>query len=257
MFLDGPAHGARPVGGVVAVIPQQVARGLVQLEVEVALGQPLLDLGQFEIENLGEFLLAQGAEHDDVVEAVEEFRPENFLGFLGEVFLHPLVVLFVVGGGEAHGGTLLEPLGADVGGKQDDRVAEVHLPAEAVGQFALLENLEEHVHDVGMGLLDLVKQHDGVGVAAHLLGQLAAFLVADVARRRADEPRDVELLHVLGHVELHKRFAVAEHVHGETLGQECFADAGRAEHHESADRACGILEVGAAAAQRLAEGLDG
>ena len=93
-----------------------------------------------------------------------------------------LVVLVVVGCGEAHGSSLFESRGSDIGGEQDDSIAEVHVPAEAVGQFALLENLEEHVHDVGMGLLDFVKQYDGVGVAAHLFGQLAALLVADVAR---------------------------------------------------------------------------
>ena len=131
------------------------------------MSQSLLDLLKLEFKNLCEFFLAKRAEHDDVVETVEEFRPKNFLGLLGEIFLHPLVVLLVVGGGEAHGGSLLESLSADIGGEQDDRVAEVHVPAEAVGQFALLENLEKHVQDVGMGLLDLVKQYDGVGGAAN------------------------------------------------------------------------------------------
>ena len=46
-------------------------------------------------------------------------------------------------------------------------------------------------------LLDLVEQHDRVRPAAHGLGELAALLVADVARRRADQPRDGVLLHVL------------------------------------------------------------
>jgi hypothetical protein len=39
-------------------------------------------------------------------------------------------------------------------------------------------------------LLDLVEQHHRVGPAPHRLGQLAALVVADVARRRADQPRD-------------------------------------------------------------------
>ncbi len=60
----------------------------------------------------------------------------------------------------------------------------------------------KRVVDVGMGFFDLVQEDDGVGAAADLLGELAAFLVADVAGRSADQPRDVVLLHVLGHVDL-------------------------------------------------------
>ena len=53
VFLDGPAHGARSVGGVVALFAQQVPGGLVQIEVEVALGQSFLNLFKFEFEDLG------------------------------------------------------------------------------------------------------------------------------------------------------------------------------------------------------------
>jgi DNA invertase Pin-like site-specific DNA recombinase len=66
---------------------------------------------------------------------------------------------------------------------------------------ALLQDLEEHVEDVGVGLLDLVEQHDASRAAAHRLGELAALLVAHVARGRADQAADVVLLHVLAHVE--------------------------------------------------------
>ena len=39
----------------------------------------------------------------------------------------------------------------------------------------------------GMRLLDFVEQHHAVRPAADLLGELAAFFVTDVARRRADQ----------------------------------------------------------------------
>jgi hypothetical protein len=78
-----------------------------------------------------------------------------------------------------------------------------------------------------MGLLDLVEEHDGIRLAAHGLGELAALLVADVARRRADEAGDGELLHVFGHVDLDDRVLVAEHLRGELLGELGLADAGR------------------------------
>ena len=85
----------------------------------------------------------------------------------------------------------------------------------------------------GMRLLDFVEEHDRIGLAPDLLGELAAFLVADIARRRADQARDVELLHVLAHVELDERLGVAEHLFGQRLGQQRLAHAGRPEQRET------------------------
>ena len=49
---------------------------------------------------------------------------------------------------------------AEVAGHDDQRVAEVDLVAERVGEDAVLEDLQQDVGDVGMRLLDLVEQHD-------------------------------------------------------------------------------------------------
>ena len=127
------------------------------------------------------------------------------------------------------------------------------LPAEAVGQAAFFHDLQQHVEDVGVGLLDFVEQHDGVGPAADLLGQLAAFLVADVARRGADQPADVVLLHVLAHVDLDQGVLVAEHELGQGLGQQRLADAGRAGEDEAAGRPLRVLQAAAAAADGLGD----
>jgi hypothetical protein len=59
----------------------------------------------------------------------------------------------------------------------------------AVGEAAVVEDLEEDVEDLGVRLLDLVEEDDGVRAPADCLGQLAALLVADVAGRGADEAR--------------------------------------------------------------------
>ena len=83
------------------------------------------------------------------------------------------------------------------------------------------------------------KQHHGVGLAADLLGQLPALFVAHVAGRRAEEPRDGELLHVLGHVDADQGVLVAEEVLGQRPGQLGLADAGGAEEDERADRPLG------------------
>ena len=147
-------------------------------------------------------------------------------------------------------------LRADVRGHDHDRVAEVDRPALAVGQPSVVEQLQEDVEDVGVGLLDLVEQDHAVRPAPHRLGQLPALVVADVAGRRADEARDGVLLHVLRHVEPHDRALVVEHELGERLRELGLADAGRAEEDERADRAVRILQAGARAPQRVRDGVD-
>ena len=107
-----------------------------------------------------------------------------------------------------------------------------------------------------MRLLDLVEQDDLVRPPADRLGQLAALVVADVAGRRADQPRHGELLHVLAHVDADHRVLVVEQELGERPGQLGLADAGRAEEQERADRAARVLEPGARAADRVGHGLD-
>src|SRR3546814_13901331 len=56
--------------------------------------------------------------------------------------------------------------------------------------------------DVGVRLLDLVEEHDAVGLAPDGLGQHAALAVADIAGRRTLQGRDgmrfLELAHVDG-----------------------------------------------------------
>jgi hypothetical protein len=71
----------------------------------------------------------------------------------------------------------------------------------AVGEPAVVEDLQQDVEHVGVRLLDLVEEHHRVGLAPHRLGQLAALLVADVAGGRADQTRHRVLLHVLRHVD--------------------------------------------------------
>ena len=87
--------------------------------------------------------------------------------------------------------------------------------------------------------------------AAHRLGEIAAFLVTDVARRRADQPRDRVLLHELGHVDAHHRLFGVEQELGERLAQLGLADAGGTQEQERAVRPVRIGQPGARAADRI------
>ena len=95
------------------------------------------------------------------------------------------------------------------------------------------------------------KSTTAVGPAAHRLGELPALVVADVARRRADEPGDGVLLHVLGHVDADHRVLVVEEELGQRLGRLGLPHAGGAEEDEGADGPVGILQAGAGAAHRV------
>ncbi len=99
---------------------------------------------------------------------------------------------------------------ADVRGHDEDHVLEIDRVPQAVGQLAVLENLEQDVEDIGVRLLDFVEQDNRIRRTLDALGQLAALLVAHVARRRADELGDGVLLHVLRHIEADERLVGAE-----------------------------------------------
>ena len=163
---------------------------------------------------------------------------------------HPLVAAL-----GRHG--IQDAVAADVGGHDDDGVLEVDGAALAVGQAAVVEDLQQDVEDVGVGLFDFVEKDDAVGPAADGFGELAAFLEADVAGRRADQAGDGVLLLVLGHVDADHGVLVVEEKLGERARQFGFADAGGAQEDEAADGPVGVLEAGAGALHGIGDGLHG
>ncbi len=146
-------------------------------------------------------------EHDDVIDTVEELGRECFVECLADDGLLGCRLGLGVAGGEAYAGAeILELAGTDVGGHDDYGVLEVDAASHAVGEAAFVKHLKEEVEHIGVGLFDFVEENHGVGTAAHLLGELAAFVITDISRRRADEARHSEFLHVFAHVDAYERF---------------------------------------------------
>ena len=106
-------------------------------------------------------------------------------------------------------------------------------------------------------LLDFIEEDNGIRLATHFLGQLTAFLVADISRRRSDETRRGMLLHVLGHVDPHDRILISEHGLGKSSCQLGFTYPGRTQEDEGAHWALRILQSCACPANRTADGFDG
>ena len=100
---------------------------------------------------------------DDRVEPVAEFRREQPRDRLHVVAL--ALVAREAEGGARHVG------GAGIGGHDQDHVAEVDLLAVMVGQLAVIHDLQEHVEQVGMRLLDFVEQQHAMRMLVDAVGE--------------------------------------------------------------------------------------
>ena len=167
-------------------------------------------------------LQLQGVEDDHVVDAVEKLWAE----VLPERLHHRLA-----GPGFVRS-QLLDQVRSDVAGHHDDGVLEVDGAALAVRQAAVFEDLQQHVEDIGVGFLDLVEEDHGIRPAPDRFRKLAAFLVTDISRRRTDQARSGELLHVFRHVEADHGLLVVEEKLGQGSGQLGFANARWAQEYE-------------------------
>ena len=208
VLLDHPRHRAGAHQLVVAVGDQPAARLLRQLDGDVAVGELGLELQHELLDHLGDDLRRQVGEGDDGVEPVAELRREQPVDRLH-------VVAFALLPREAVG-RLRHVGGARVRGHDQDHVAEVDLLAVVVGQLAVIHDLQQHVEQVRMRLLDLVEQQHAMRMLVDAVGEQAALVEADIAGRRADQPRHGVALHVLRHVE-------ADQVHAEADGASCLA----------------------------------
>ena len=64
-----------------------------------------------------------------------------------------------------------------------------------------------------------------IGPTTYGFGEHTALLISDIARRRADEPRDAMLFHKLGHIDADHRIVIVEQERSERLRQFSLADA--------------------------------
>ena len=105
-----------------------------------------------------------------------------------------------------------------------------------------------------MGLFHLVEQHDLIGTPPHRFGQHTALVIADIARRGADQPGDRMLLHEFAHVDADHRVLVVEQVLGDGFGQFGLAHAGRPEEQERPERTVFIVQPGTRPAHGIGHG---
>ena len=195
-----------------------------------------VDPGELEVHDPLEVLLGERLEDDDVVHPVQELGAEVPLHLPQHRLLHLLGPSLPEG--------LEDVLASDVRGHDDDRVPEVDRASLAVRQATVVEDLEEHVEHLRVGLLDLVEEDDRVGPAPHGLGELPPFLEAHVPRRRPDQAGYGVLLHVLRHVDADHGPLVVEEELGQGPGRLGLSHTGRPEEDERAHGTIRILKPG-------------
>ena len=205
---------------------QVIHQGIIKGEVDSLLLQGFSKLTQHDSGNALEVLLSEPVEVDNLVHPVDKLRAQEALeGLHGTV-----LVLFVQGVTEANSPLL--PVAASVGGHDDNGVLKVHSAAVGIGDPAVVQNLQQHVEHVGMGLFDLVEENHRIGFAADFLGELARLVIAHIAGRRTDEPRHRVFLHKLGHIQPDQRIRRVEQFLGQLLDQLGLAHAGGAHEDE-------------------------
>src|SRR5256885_4328223 len=173
-------------------------------------------------------LFAERVEDHDLIDAVDKLRSKCRLQSFQCFFPRALRIAMR---------QLKNSSGAYVAGHHQYGIAEIHSAPFSIGQAAVFENLQQNVENVRIGFLDLIEEDHRVWMPAYLLGQLTTLLIAYIARRRADEPRDTVLFHVFRHVNADHELFVVEKKLRESAGQLGFSDARRPKKNERANGA--------------------
>ena len=260
--MDSPAQGTGAILRIEAILGQSGDGIVIRQQGDVLLGHALTGDLQHALGDVADILLRQLTEHDGLVDTVQELGLKGPAQLLHHGLLDAVEAgLFIGLGLPAVKAQRLvgrgDVPGAHVAGHDDDGILEVHTAALRVGDDAVLQDLQQDVPHILVGLLDLIEQHHGIGLAAHLFGELAALLVTHIAGRRANQTGHGVLLHVLGHVDTDHVVLVAEHGLSQGLAQLSLAHARGAQEQERADGPLGILQPHTAAANGLGHGGDG
>ena len=160
---------------------------------------------------------------DDFIDTVEELRTEERLQCPHRSFF----VLLVYTAAKPYGATLSGTAG--IGSHDNDGVFKVYLPAVGIGHLSIVQNLEQNIEHIGVGLLNLVKENNAVGLSADFFCQLTRLIIANIARRRSHQPGNRVLFHVFGHVQADQGIWRVKQIVGQLLYQLGLAYAGGAD----------------------------
>mmetsp|Transcript_77232 Transcript_77232/g.221222 ORF Transcript_77232/g.221222 Transcript_77232/m.221222 type:complete len:486 (+) Transcript_77232:114-1571(+) len=260
---DGPAQGPGAVGGVEAVSEHTLLEGIRQPKSEAPNPQAALDLPELHLCDRPHVAPVQGAEDDDLVNAVQELRPEQSLQLLHHKFANfamKRTILFLIlprGRPEAKPGspedTLLNLSATNVGRHDDHRIGKGYGLTTSICKPAVVKQLQEHIEHIWVGLLNFIEKNQRVRPPANSFGEGAALTKPNVSRWSADELGDCVLLHEFAHIQAYHRILGTEVAGGERLAKLGLADACRATEQETCDWPLRVAQTRSGPAQRLGD----
>nr|ADI18604.1 hypothetical protein [uncultured Rhodospirillales bacterium HF4000_24M03] len=231
--LHDPLQRPGAIDGVVPGIAQPRRRRAIEFERDIAAVEQGAQPVELNIDDRFHMRPGQPVEQQDFIQPVEEFRPEGSPHNVHHRLPHGAGILAL--------GLIGEDVATQIGGHHDQCILEIDQPPLPIGQPPVIEYLEQDVENIGMGFFDLVEQDDLIGPAADCFGQRAAFVVSDIAGRRPDQPGDRMYFHIFRHVDADHGGFVVEQELGQSAGQFSFADAGRPQEQERANRPARVL----------------
>ena len=107
-----------------------------------------------------------------------------------------------------------------------------------------------------MGFFHLVQQDHAVGLAPNGLGEVAALVVADIARGRTNHSTDRVLFHELTHVDADQVVFAVKQKSCQSFAQLCFAHPRGAQKQERSGGSIGVTQARTRAANGIGHGGD-
>ena len=207
--------------------------------------QAFAQLTQDEADNAADLILAERFEDDNVIHTVQEFRTEELHQHTAHFFMADFTLMF-------H-----DFMGSEVARHDDEGILEVDDTALAIGQAAIIKDLEEDVEDVGMSFFDFIKKDNRIRMTAHGFRELTPFFIAYISRRRTNQAAYGMLFHIFTHIDADNALFIVEEHFRKALGKFRLADARRAQEDKGTNGLIGILDAGTSADNGFGDSLHG
>src|SRR6185312_7717063 len=184
--LNGAAQWTSAILRIEALLYQEILGSLWYDQFQLLLSQLHTHTIEQQIDDRIHLFDAQRMEDDDLVNTVQELGLEGILQLAEYLRLHGFILVLIdlrliLGLLESNGRFLIQQGCSNVGGHDHNSIAEVYRAALGVGQLAIFQNLEQHVENVGVRFLDLVKQDDAVRLASYGLRELSTLFITDIS----------------------------------------------------------------------------
>ena len=137
----------------------------------------------------------------------------------------------------------LNDVGTDIRSHNQNRILEVDSSALIVGKTTIIQHLQKNVEHIRMSLLDLIKQHHRIRLAAYCLSQLATLIITHISRRRTYKTAYRVTLLILAHIDTRHHILIIEEELRQGLGKLCLSYSGSTHEQERSDRPLLVLQT--------------